>query len=71
MEGPNGPAPIAGPFGPIINGKMWVRLFVVSMMNISRLKKSSYGYYAYAYANRKLWITEDPFEPLILEISGS
>jgi hypothetical protein len=34
--------------GEIINGKTWVRLFVVSTMNISRLKKSSYGYYAYA-----------------------
>jgi hypothetical protein len=38
--------------GEIINGKTWVRLFVVSTMNIGRLKKSFYGYYA--YANRKL-----------------
>jgi hypothetical protein len=44
----------------IVNGQANLRMFMASTMTITRLKKSSYGYYD--YASPKIWISDDLFE---------
>jgi hypothetical protein len=44
----------------LVNGRAMLKMYIVSTMGISRLKRSSYGYYN--YASRNIWIMEDPFE---------
>jgi hypothetical protein len=44
----------------MINGQASLRMFMASLMNINRLKKSSYGFYEYASPN--IWVSDDLFE---------
>jgi hypothetical protein len=43
----------------ILNGKVFMSMYSVSIMGIHRLKRATFGFYE--YASRKLWINEDPF----------
>lgn len=46
--------------GKIINKQTNLRFFMAASMTISRLKKSSYGYYE--YASKHIWLSNDVFE---------
>jgi hypothetical protein len=43
----------------VLNGKTFMSMFSVSVMPINRLKRATYGFYA--YAGRRIWINEDIF----------